>query len=246
MPLIANGTDVGHYATSESGSEFYGRDEPSTHQAQGLDTAGVTTLPDTPTTYIYLHESTADAAYSVGIHHWHEGSYIQYQAQVIWREFSKIVGANSFVYLEDTGIDLTGHGESEFVFADGQPVRNAGGGSFVYEVGTAVTPASARTVAQDDPEDESATGQGADSYLANDDGDPETRHLWTGRRGDGGAYLVEPGVRGEITLEMYTLDDGRDDGQPLNDQWAVRGPDGTVTKPIDGSGASITITIETT
>jgi len=245
--LTANGTDVGHYATGETAAEFYGYEELTQHQAQGLVDAGVMNQDGERSTFIYLHENTGDGTFDLGIHHFTGGGdSTQLQAQVVFNNFSTLVRETGFVLVEGVGIDRTAHGDTSYVFAENAPVRNAGGGSFVFESGTSVTPASARTLVQDEPEDETATGLSADSYLVNSEGDPVTKHLYDGTRGDGGVFAVNQAGQTTVTFEMQLLDDGRDDGQPVPDQWVIRGPNGTVTDSISGPGDTLDVEVDTT
>lgn len=243
--LIANGTDVGVYTDTVSPADFYDYQEESEHQAQGLESRGITTLNDI-TSYILAYQDTSSGDWALFLHHYDDsGSSTQHQSQVVFNGFNQGVTRSGFVNVQGEGIDLTDHGDTSYVYASGTPVRNAGGGSFVYESGSSITPASAYTVVQDEVEDESAgSGQSDDKYEVNSNDDPVTKHLYDASRGDGAGYAMADGVTFTVTLEMQLLDDGRDDGQPVPNQWAAVGPNGTVTEACS-VGSTFSVDIDT-
>lgn len=233
-----NGTEVGFFEDSKTHAEFYGYNQSATHQATNLTTGNVITQPGTMTTYVFAHYSTFEESYAVYIHHYGENDTTQYQSKVVWSGYGEGIRNTGYFFVSGVGVDRTVHGDTSYFFSSGDPIRNDGGGSYVYESGTTLTPGSAGTVVQDEIEDETATGKGADSYLTDSNGDPVTQHLLEGERGDGAGYGSVSGSF-SFTLSMSSLTDGRDAGQPLPSEWVGVGPSGSVS-----ASTSTTLTVD--
>jgi hypothetical protein len=242
MSVIVDGVDVGYFETAETNAEFYGYNESSTHQATNLDSSNVILNSSTRTIYFFVHRSTSTGDWAAYIHIYNSNDTNEGQAQVTWTGFGQALQSNRFVRIEDRGIDITQHGETSFVLSENNPVRNDGGGTFVQENGASITPFSAYTVVQDEVTDLSGDERGQDTYKLNDNRDPVTRNFFAFHRGDGAGYRMTPDSF-SFTLELSTLDDGRDSGEPVPDEWVGVGPNGNVSKTA-GVGSTLSVTID--
>lgn len=242
MSIVVEGVDVGFFETSESNAKFYDYDPNATHQATGLTTDNVITQPNTRTAYVFFHHSTTDDTWAMFIHHFKDADENTGQAEVVWEGFGDGVKRSGFVFVTGDGIDRTAHGDTNYVEAAGTPVRNVGGGSYVFETGTTLTPFSAYTVAQDEETDLDGSLKSQDRYELNSSGDPVTQHYFSWNRGDGGGYAMNPGAF-DVTMNMRFLTDGRDDGSPLPTEWVGVGDLNSVSKAA-GDGTTLSVSID--
>lgn len=243
MTVTVAGVDVGYFESNESHQEYYGYEQGTgSRNATGLDESNVLINDGTTSAYVFVHHSTSNDSWCLFLHYSNSETDQQFQTEVVWNDFNEAL-TGQFVFVSGQGVDLTQHGTTDVVFSRGDPVRNDGGGSFVYESGTTLTPGTPSAIVQDDPEDETGPGElQNDSYLLNNAGDPVTQHLYRADFGDGAGYRFSPGIH-TVALDMRTLTDGRDDGQPLPETWVGVGPDGSSTKTA-GDGTSISVSID--
>lgn len=246
MTFEVNGTEVGVYDTNESHQDFYFADGDDTERpnAVGLADRNLWVNGDEVTAYVFLHRA-GDG--SLGLGFWFvedtdTNITAGFAQRTVVENLTDNISSSGFVFDRGQGVLTGGHGQHDFVYAEGTPVTDEGNSDFAFEEGTGLSYENVQTLVEDD--EQSFGGGASDDRYETTFSDVYADHLYGNVPGDGVIWSVSGG-NWSVTASMEEEGSERDTSDTdFPARWYGVGPSGSVDAGPAGAGTSVSITVD--